>query len=160
MSIPFVQPNLPHIQHISFKKTQVNASANKDNLAMQLSKSNTKKGVVYYTVEFGYEKLPTTIDGLKFLLASEAVSFYDHPPDLANFYNAIYKQFGEPVLKQIADAHLLPRSVSGRRYRESVNGKPDRKFYNSSGKLTYFTPGSPNAEGHKPPMEVIRYPSF
>jgi hypothetical protein len=163
MPIPFVPPNLPQIQHVSLNNTQSNISAisaNQGNFAMQLSKTNAKKGVTYYTVEFGYEKLPTTMDGLKFLLASEAISFYDHPPDLANFYNAIYEQFGEPVLKQIADAHLLPRSVSERRYRESIYGKPDRTFYNSSGRLTHFTPGSPNAEGQQPAMEVVRYPSF
>jgi hypothetical protein len=115
---------------------------------------------VYYTQEFGYERLPATLEGLKYLLADEAVSFFDHSPDLANFYNAIYAQFGEEVLKQIANAHLLPRSVSGRHYRESVHGRPDRTFYNSNGEVVLFVPGAPNIDGDQPAPESVHYPRY
>jgi hypothetical protein len=121
---------------------------------------NTGKPQVYFTTEFGNEALPKTIDGLKLLLADEAISFFDHPPDLANFFNAICAQFGEEVLKEIADAHLLPRSVSSRHYHETLYGKPDRRFYNSAGELILFVPGSPNADGDQPAPEEVRYPKY
>lgn len=115
---------------------------------------------MYYTTEFGYVPLPKTLDGLKLLLADEAVTFYDHAPDLANFYYAIYYQFGEAVLKQIADAHLLPSAVSGRRYHDNVFGTPDRVFVGANGQTTYFAPGMPNVEGDKPAQEVVHYPNY
>jgi hypothetical protein len=133
-----------------------------DNTTISSTATSEESGQpqVYYTQEFGYERLPATLDGLKYLLADEAVSFFDHSPDLANFYNAIYAQFGEEVLKQIANAHLLPRSVSGRHYRESVYGRPDRTFYNSNGEVVLFVPGAPNIDGDQPAPESVHYPRY
>jgi hypothetical protein len=150
---PAFQPN-EHMNH----QVQLIADNSSDS-STEISKGFSQP-LIYYTTEFGYERLPETLDGLRFLLADDAISFFDHPPDLANFLNAVYEQFGEDVVKAIVKAHILPRSVSNRHYHESLYGRPDRMFYNSQGELVFFAAGSPNADGNQPPTESVYYPKY
>lgn len=112
---------------------------------------------MFYSDEFGYESLPSTMSGLSFLEASGVMAFFGDSPDLSNFLNAVYAQFGDAATAYASK--LLVRQVSSLSAYEPINGRPDRLFVNSRGE-TNFIPGFPGSEGTQPSMETIYYPNY
>lgn len=86
------------------------------------------------------------------------MAFFGDSPDLANFLNAVYAQFGDT--ETAAASKLLVHQVSSLSAYEPSMGRPDRYFINSGGE-TNFVPGFPGfLDNTQPRDETIYYPNY
>jgi hypothetical protein len=112
-------------------------------------------GGLFYSDEFGLERLPTTAAGLNLLYVGlpAIASYFGDDPDFARAVIAQYPVSGENL------AITAISMSTTRQGSELFTGSPDRIFINSRGERRFF-PGTVGYSGFKPAgPQYIYYPS-
>ncbi|MBI4782663.1 MAG: hypothetical protein HY785_15285 [Oscillatoriophycideae cyanobacterium NC_groundwater_1537_Pr4_S-0.65um_50_18] len=113
-------------------------------------------GALFYSDEFGLERLPPTVEGFNLLYVGfpSIASYFGDEPDYARAVIAQYPLSGE---------NLAITSISmstTRQGSELLTGAPDRIFINSRGERRFF-PGTVGYSGFKPSgPQYIYYPNW
>jgi hypothetical protein len=111
---------------------------------------------LFYSDEFGLERLPPTVEGFNLLYVGfpSIASYFGDEPDYARAVIAQYPLSGE---------NLAITSISmstTRQGSELLTGAPDRIFINSRGERRFF-PGTVGYSGFKPSgPQYIYYPNW
>ena len=118
--------------------------------------SGTVQRQVFFSGEFGYERLPSNYSDLQLLQAADLLSYFGDE-DVTSFYNALNTQFG--IVAASMFAQFAQQSNNSRRQLEQVAGSPDRFFINSR-RERRFVLGYPSFGGTQTSPETIYYPVF
>lgn len=113
-------------------------------------------GGLFYSDEFGLERLPTTPAGLNLLYVGlpSIASYFGDDPDFARAVIAQYPLSGENL------AITAISMSTTRQGSELFTGSPDRIFINSRGERRFF-PGAVGYSGFKPAgPQYIYYPNW